>query len=179
MSYIDSLKSKIGNRIVESAVLQSAMVVEASTPSLITQLKKILADGFVFYFKAQAAHWNVEGDDFPQYHEFFGKIYEGAYATIDPLAEELRALGVYAPVSLREIMLDTSLTEFNSTMEADEMLRELGDDIQKIISALAVGQKLAEEAEETGLANYFQDLIDKNKKTAWMIKSTLKEEAEG
>ena len=172
MSYIDSLKTRISNAIVESV---ARTIVEETTPSLTLQLKKIMADNFVFYFKAHSAHWNVEGDEFPMYHDFFSKIYEEAQGNVDTIAEQLRALGVYAPVSLREIMLDTTLAEFGEVKDADGMLADLGDDVQKIIASLLAGQKLAEDANETGLANFLQDLIDKNKKTAWMIKSTLKE----
>ena len=43
---------------------------------LIEQMKVTLASTFTFYLKAHAFHWNVEGSNFPQYHEFFGDIWE-------------------------------------------------------------------------------------------------------
>ena len=49
-------------------------------------LKKLLASSNSFVIKAQNFHWNVEGPDFPQYHEFFGNIYEEVYNTIDAQA---------------------------------------------------------------------------------------------
>ena len=35
-----------------------------------------LADTFFMYHKAHSYHWNVEGDDFPQWHEKLLEIYE-------------------------------------------------------------------------------------------------------
>ena len=40
--------------------------------TLIEVMKKVLADTFALYLKAHNYHWNVEGPNFPQYHEFFG-----------------------------------------------------------------------------------------------------------
>jgi len=66
-------------------------------------LRIVLANKFLMYFKAQSYHWNVEGMFFPQLHDFFGKIYEEVYGSIDTAAEELRALDAYAPVSINEL----------------------------------------------------------------------------
>ena len=34
-------------------------------------LKTLLASNFAYYLKAQQFHWNVEGPDFGELHEFF------------------------------------------------------------------------------------------------------------
>jgi DNA-binding ferritin-like protein len=38
--------------------------------------KIAFATSFSFYLKAHNFHWNVEGEDFLEYHDLFGKIYE-------------------------------------------------------------------------------------------------------
>ena len=68
-----------------------------------TALKKVLANTFVMYFKTHTYHWNVEGMFFPQLHEFFGNLYEELYNAVDPIAEHLRAMDSYTPVSLAEL----------------------------------------------------------------------------
>ena len=55
-------------------------------------LKTLLATSYALSIKAQHFHWNVEGPDFPQYHEFFGNYYEEVYGSIDKLAEIIRQL---------------------------------------------------------------------------------------
>ena len=52
------------------------------------QLLKIsLANSFAFYLKAQFYHWNVVGENFPQYHSFLGDLYEEVYGSGDNIAE--------------------------------------------------------------------------------------------
>ena len=46
---------------------------------LADSLKTLLATEYAFVIKAQLFHWNVEGPDFAQLHEFFGNIYEEVY----------------------------------------------------------------------------------------------------
>ena len=67
---------------------------------LVGQMKGLLASTFALYLKAHYFHWNVEGPDFAQYHEFFGNFYESVYGNVDKIAEEIRALDAYAPGSL-------------------------------------------------------------------------------
>ena len=43
---------------------------------LVNRMKVVLATTFALYLKAHNFHWNVEGPNFPQYHEFFGNLYE-------------------------------------------------------------------------------------------------------
>lgn len=147
---------------------------ENATPELVMQMKRILADGYLFYFKAHSFHWNVEGANFPQYHDFFSKVYEQVFGNLDPIAEQIRALGAYAPTSLAQMLGSSSLTENVSVISTAEMFAQLLADNEKIIQGLTLGYRLAESANEPGLSNFLQDLIDKHKKLAWMITSTGK-----
>jgi starvation-inducible DNA-binding protein len=67
---------------------------------LADDLKTLLATSYAFVIKAQNFHWNVEGSDFAQYHNFFQGIYDEVYGNaIDQTAEYIRTLDVYAPGS--------------------------------------------------------------------------------
>ena len=67
---------------------------------LVDDLKTLLATQYAFVIKAQFFHWNVEGSDFAQLHEFFGDIYEEVYDnSIDRTAEFIRILDDYTPGS--------------------------------------------------------------------------------
>jgi starvation-inducible DNA-binding protein len=128
----------------------------------------------VFYFKAHSFHWNVEGPNFPQYHEFLEGVYTNAFGAVDRIAEEIRALGEYAPMSLNEMLNTSSLMENTSQRNAMSMFSILSDDNQNILGGLLATQKMAEAANQVGLANYLQDLYDSHKKLAWMLSSILK-----
>ena len=58
-------------------------------------LKQLLASNFAYYLKAQMFHWNVEGSDFAQLHDFFADIYGDAYSAVDKIAEYVRTLEEY------------------------------------------------------------------------------------
>jgi starvation-inducible DNA-binding protein len=67
---------------------------------LADDLKTLLATEYAYSIKAQFFHWNVEGPDFAQLHEFFGNLYEEVYNnSIDRTAEYIRSLDDYTPGS--------------------------------------------------------------------------------
>lgn len=160
---------------IQDYVQEATTAAGADAPSnLISQLRQVMADNFVFYFKAHSFHWNVEGPNFPQYHEFLEGVYTNAFAAVDRIAEEIRALGEYAPMSLNEILNTSSLMENTSQRNAMSMFSILSEDNQNILGGLLATQKMAEAANQVGLANYLQDLYDSHKKLAWMLSAIQK-----
>lgn len=138
-------------------------------------LRVALANHFVAYFKAQSYHWNVEGINFNEYHEFFATIYGEFYGQVDPLAEYIRILGDYAPVSLMELYNYKTISEDStkpSTVE--QMLTNIGGANQEVIGNLNKLFDVATEANEQGIADYAAARLDAHKKLAWMIRSCLK-----
>ena len=53
-------------------------------------LKTLLASTQSFAIKSQNFHWNAEGSNFPQYHEFFNTLYEDVNATIDVFLSQIK-----------------------------------------------------------------------------------------
>jgi starvation-inducible DNA-binding protein len=154
---------------------EAEVAVLVPAPNMLADtLTKVLADTIVFYFKAHTFHWNVTGSNFPQYHEFLGNVYEQVYGNVDRLAEEIRALGVMAPKNLSSLIAVSNLTENRDELDAIGMFASLAADNQKILGGLLGCQKMAEAANQVGLANYLQDLFDAHKKLAWMLSSILK-----
>ena len=137
-------------------------------------LSKVLANTFVMYFKAHAYHWNVEGMFFPQFHEFFGNLYEELHGAVDPIAEHIRAIDGYAPASLTDIKTLSMITESSLVTEAKQMVDNLITDNNLIIISLMQAYQEAEKASEIGLANFLQDRIDIHQKHGWMLKATAK-----
>ena len=159
------------HNLVEQA---EELVVEQTEPALIDALTNVFADAFVFYFKAHSFHWNVTGKDFPQYHEFFGKIYEDVFGNMDKLAEEIRALNAPAPMNLASLIANSKITENKDSLSAMEMISALASDNTKILAGLLACAKMAEAANEVGLNDFLTQLYDQHKKLAWMLSSTLK-----
>lgn len=139
-----------------------------------TALTKVLANTFVMYFKAHAFHWNVEGMFFPQFHEFFGNLYEELHGAVDPIAEHIRAIDGYAPASLADIKAASSISEDILRTQPKEMLSSLISDNNLVIISLMQAYQEAEKVSELGLANFLQDRIDIHQKHGWMLKASSK-----
>lgn len=138
------------------------------------QLKKVLANTFAMYFKAHAFHWNVEGSDFVQLHDFFGTLYLELFGAIDPIAEHIRAIDSYAPTSLNRILELADIKETSSVPAAHVMIKQLEQDNKLVIAALMKAYQEAENAKELGLANFLQDRIDIHAKHGWMLRALQK-----
>jgi len=134
-------------------------------------MKKVLADTFAMYLKAHNYHWNVEGPNFVQYHDFLGKLYLELHGAIDPIAEEIRSMGVYSPGSMTRFLELTDIEcELNVPM-ALEMMRKLEADNQIVLATLEMAFKLADNLEQQGLADFLTARIDVHKKHGWMLKA--------
>lgn len=136
-------------------------------------MKRVLADTFALYLKAQNFHWNVEGPDFYQYHGLFGDLYEEVYGAVDSIAEHIRAINEYAPGSFTRFKELSTIDDELKIPNALEMIRRLLGDNQRVIDSLTSAYKEAETAQEIGLANYLQDRIDIHKKHGWMLRATV------
>lgn len=146
---------------------------------LLIQLKQLLADNIALAFKAQGYHWNVESDDFPQLHSFFGNIYDNYNDATDTYAEWMRMLRVYAPYRLVDFFDQTTVGEPYIIGEPEPMLADLYTSIEKHIADLVVAGKLANAANEFGLANFFADRQTASQKFCWMLRSSIEIEDSG
>jgi len=141
---------------------------------LITSMKKVLADTFVMYFKTHTYHWNVEGADFKEYHDFFGGIYLELFEAVDDIAEHIRQLDAYTPTSLMELKSYSMLSEDEEAVSAMSMVNRLLDANNLVLASLMMAYKDAEAATELGLSNFLQDRIGAHQKHGWMLKATTK-----
>jgi starvation-inducible DNA-binding protein len=137
-------------------------------------MKKVLADTFAMYLKSHNYHWNVEGSNFPQYHEFFGNLYEELHVAIDPIAEQIRALDSYAPGSFSRFMELTDIEDELNVPLGTDMARKLMADNQIVLNTLNMAFKLAEQFDNQGLADFIAGRIDTHNKHAWMLRSISK-----
>ena len=137
-------------------------------------MKKVLADTFALYLKAHNYHWNVEGSNFPQYHEFFGNLYEELHGAVDPIAEQIRALDTYAPGSFARFSELTDIEDELAVPAGVEMARRLMTDNDRVLATLNIAFKLADTMDKQGLADFIAGRIDVHNKHAWMLRSITK-----
>ena len=143
---------------------------------LAESLKTVLASNYSFVIKAQFFHWNVEGPDFAQLHDFFGNIYEDVYDnTIDRCAEFIRVLDDYAPGSFERFSELSIIQGQIKVPRAKLMLEELLQDTDNILALLNTTFQEAAAEQQEGIANFIAERIDAMGKHRWMLRSFLKD----
>ncbi len=141
---------------------------------LIEQLKVILGTNFGLYLKSHNYHWNVEGNNFPQYHLFLNTFYNEVFLQNDLIAEHIRYLDAYAPGSFSRFMELSAVEDSTTVPDPLTMMITLKDDNDKYIMQLRAGIILAEQAGEPAVSNFLQELLGSHQKKAWMLRSTIK-----
>lgn len=137
-------------------------------------LKIAFASEYAFYLKAHYFHWNVEGPNFPQYHELFGNIYEEVYGSIDKFAEEIRATGSYTPGSFVRFSILSLVDDETEILPPESMLLALLEDSDKMQEMFRIVFRAAEELGLHGLSDFLASRQDAHAKHSWMLRSTLK-----
>lgn len=141
---------------------------------IVESLKTALADSFVFRVKAQFYHWNVEGEDFAQYHDFLGELYAEVDGAVDGIAELIRTLDAYSPGTLDRFKQLTTIEESEVVPSARTMIMNLYSDNLALLNTLRQAYDDAESEKQFGISNYLQDRITAHEKHGWMLKALIK-----
>lgn len=144
---------------------------------LVDDLKTLLATQYAYVIKAQLFHWNVEGPDFAQLHEFFGNIYEEVYEnSIDQTAEFIRILDDYTPGSFERFAELSLIPGQTKIPRARLMIEELFSDSEQLIALLNQCFDVSEAEDQQGICDFLAGRIDAMGKHRWMLRSFLKDQ---
>lgn len=140
-------------------------------------LKTLLATSYAFVIKAQNFHWNVEGPDFPQYHEFLGNLYSEVYDNaIDQTAELIRQLDSYTPGSIARFAELSQIPDQTKIPRAELMIAELAQDNAKILDMWRQAFHVSEQDDEQGICDFIASRIDAHGKHGWMLRSMMRKD---
>jgi len=141
---------------------------------LILALRKTLATNFALYLKTHMFHWNVEGANFSEHHEFWSGIYEDLFAQSDVLAEYIRQSGEYAPGSLTVYSEMSLIKDEEGFPNAQEMFARFLSNSDVMITLYNQLYAAAEKAEQYQISDYAAQRLGAHRKHAWMVRSYLK-----
>lgn len=142
--------------------------------TLEVQLSQCLATTFAFGLKAQNFHWNVEGQNFYEYHLLFDKIQEGTYKTLDCLAEAMRTLSVYVPANFEDLKALSLIQDTRTVPANSEMLAILLNDCRILMNTLVTAYTTAETVPNHAICNLLGHHIQKFKKYEYLLISANK-----
>lgn len=142
---------------------------------LVQSMREILGTAFALYVKTHSFHWNVEGPSFPQLHALFNEQYNEIWESLDDIAEHLRTLDAYTPMSMERFLELSSIeSAAPAPVPAAEMVVELMKDNETMISVLNEGITAATEVNEQGIINFLAGRIEAHAKHRWMLRATAK-----
>lgn len=142
----------------------------------VTQLlNALLADQFLLYVKMLNFHWNVKSHHFNDLHAFFKSLYEAQFQDCDDIAERVRALDETAFGTMIEFTKNANLKEQAGKKLSDqEMIKHLLEDLESIIRTVRThAQACADKYDDLGTNNFLLNLLEKQEKTAWMLRASL------
>ena len=142
--------------------------------NLISLLKVLLADNITLKLKAHGYHWNVEGDDFVQYHELFENIYTDYDGATDTYAEWLRKLDAYAPFKLSRFIELNEVGEPDVSSDPMMMAADLLMANDMVLAKLVDAVDLATQNKQHAIANFFAERMDMHQRWHWMMTVSLK-----
>lgn len=133
-------------------------------------LNALLADMFALYLKTKNFHWHVSGPHFRDYHLALDEQADQIFATTDPIAERVRKLGAVTVHSIGEIGRLQRIRDNDANYVAPlNMLRELGDDNRRLVSAMREAHITCEHHGDVASTSLIEVWIDEAERRAWFL----------
>ena len=148
------------------------------TASIVAALNALLSNYHIHYQKLRNYHWNVKGGDFFDVHEKFEEQYTQALANIDEIAERIRVFG-HRPISTLQEYLDEAEIAETATdldMSAMDMVKEILNDFEILLSYLVDAADEAIEVGDVGTEDMVKGFIKNIEKSHWMFTAFASED---
>jgi starvation-inducible DNA-binding protein len=133
-------------------------------------LNLLLADLFALYLKTKNFHWHVSGPHFRDYHLLLDEQGDQLFATTDPIAERVRKLGGTTVRSIGQISrlqrIDDNDADFVTPLD---MLAELREDNQRLVSRLREAHNVCEEHGDVATTSLIEVWIDEAERRVWFL----------
>lgn len=165
----------VSERIQKSEIEPNIGIDASNREAVIKNLTKLLADEYTLYTKTRKYHWNVNGPDFQQLHEFFKAHYEQLDIIIDDVAERIPQLGGKAVATLDEFVSRARVKEDPGQYpDSDKMLMNLLADHETIIRSTRLdADDCLEKYGDAGTNDFLVGLVEQHEKMSWMLRAHL------
>lgn len=150
-------------------------IAEKDRTKIVKGLSQLLADSYILYLKTHNFHWNVEGPMFNTLHQMFMVQYTELWASLDIIAERIRALGSYAPGSYKKFSQLSSIDEAEDGLPAKEMIKQLLHGHEAVAKTARNVFPMAEAGGDESTIDLLTQRLQVHEKTAWMLRSLLRD----
>ena len=133
-------------------------------------LNALLADHFALYMKTKNFHWHVSGPHFRDYHLLLDEQGDQIFAMTDPIAERVRKIGGQTIKSIGQISrLQRVLDNDAEYVEPEDMLAELREDNQTLVSRLREAHSVCDDHNDIATASLIEVWIDETERRTWFL----------
>ena len=147
----------------------------AASKEISGALNALLADMFALFLKSMNFHWHVSGPSFRDYHLLLDEQATQIYETTDPIAERVRKLGGTTLRSIGQISrLQRVLDNEADYVTPLDMLAELRDDNQQLVSRMREAHNVCDEHGDVATASLIEVWIDEAERRVWFLYETTR-----
>lgn len=146
---------------------------EEPQEAVVGHFTRLLANTYMLLFQTQRVHWCAVGPAFYGIHQMTQMQYETLFETIDTVAERIRALGQFPPISLAALVAQSDLPEGSAEGSCQSPLEGLyrAHAHQAQMCRDHIG--CCESSGDVVSADLLTTLCAFHEKALWMIRATL------
>ncbi len=134
------------------------------------KMNEYLANLAVLNVKFHNLHWNVEGKQFVQLHEFTEAMYDSFFEQFDEVAELMKMRGIYPLATLTDYLKATTIDELASKkFSADELLTIVKNDLNVMKDCAVNIRNDADENNDFVVVAAFEGYVASFQKNLWFI----------
>src|ERR1700727_1397659 len=134
------------------------------------ELRHLLADVFVLYFKTKNFHWHMSGPHFRDYHLLLDEHPDQIFA----ISERARKIGETPLHSISEISKYQRLKDNNEPFVSPKlMLAELHQDNLQLVEYMRTTHQLTSNVNDVATTSLLENWIDEAERCGWFLFETL------
>ena len=131
----------------------------------------VLGKTYELLLASQLVHWNVKGELFLPIHQLTEQHYEALFATLDVLAERMRALGTEVPSdgATKSVSVSVKLDGSSMVKMVDQLIA-MHEDAAKGAREVA---GFADDADDPVTNDMMMDCLKFHEKAIWMLRAIV------
>jgi DNA-binding ferritin-like protein len=147
---------------------------ENDVGGFIQQLIGLAAYVYQLQVQSHLLHLNIEGSNFLGLHKFLGKQYETHLEQFDKIGEFIRSMDYYLPTCHEGLMAACPEFKHCASYKGNEMLGVYYKNLEDLGMKTKKLEADAGKIRAIDIQNYLSELCGEAFKSAWMVKSTLR-----
>lgn len=168
-------RSEVNAAIVRrgAALVTNSDLRSEASRCIAASMNAILADVFALFLKTKNFHWHMSGPHFRDYHLLLDEQADELFAMTDPIAERVRKIGGLTLRSIGHIASVQRIVDNDAEyVEPMDMLLELREDNQRLVSRLREVHYLVENFRDLATASLIEGWIDETERRIWFLFET-------